>query len=89
MGIQTSPLIVAEVLLLLVQNTSIFTEDFCTAFSQIAPADRLTQRINALLTICEHCNIQSEKFTNPSQSVSCGESISGSGYIYLSAYFHY
>jgi Zn-dependent protease with chaperone function len=50
---QTDPLLVAEALLLVVQNTSIFTEDFCTAFSQIAPADRLTQRIEALLEIAQ------------------------------------
>jgi Zn-dependent protease with chaperone function len=50
---QTDPLLVAEALLLVVQNTSIFTENFCTAFSQVAPVDRLTQRIDALLAIAE------------------------------------
>lgn len=58
---QTDPLLVAEALLLVVKNTSIFTEDFCTAFSQVAPVDRLTQRINALLAICEDPNIPSQK----------------------------
>jgi Zn-dependent protease with chaperone function len=48
---QTDPLLVAEALLLVVQNTSIFTDNLCAAFSQIAPADRLNQRIDALLTI--------------------------------------
>jgi Zn-dependent protease with chaperone function len=48
---QTDPLLVAEALLLVVQNASIFTENFCTAFSQIAPVDRLNQRIDALVAI--------------------------------------
>ena len=50
---QTDPLLVAEALLLVVQNTSVFTENFCTAFSQVAPANRLTQRIDALIEIAE------------------------------------
>ncbi len=50
---QTDPLLVAEALLLVVQNTSIFTESFCTAFSQVAPVDRLNQRIDALLAIAQ------------------------------------
>ncbi len=58
---QTDPLLVAEALLLVVQNTSIFTEDFCTAFSQVAPVDRLTQRINALLAVYEPKNMQAQK----------------------------
>lgn len=57
---QTDPLLVAEALLLVVQNTSIFTEDFCTAFSQVAPVDRLNQRINALLAIYESSNIPTQ-----------------------------
>ncbi len=48
---QTDPLLVAEALLLVVQNTPVFTEDFCTAFSQSLPVDRLNQRIEALLEI--------------------------------------
>jgi Zn-dependent protease with chaperone function len=50
---QTDPLFVAEALLLVVQNTSVFTENLCAAFSQLAPADRLNQRIEALLAISE------------------------------------
>ncbi len=50
---QTDPLLVAEALLLVVQNTSVFTENFCTEFSQITPVDRLTQRIDALVEISE------------------------------------
>lgn len=46
---RTDPLLVAEALLAIVQNTPIFTENICAAFSQIAPAERLTQRIEALL----------------------------------------
>jgi Zn-dependent protease with chaperone function len=58
---QTDPLLVAEALLLVVQNTSIFTESFCTGFSQIAPPDRLTQRIDALLEISELTNISTQR----------------------------
>lgn len=58
---QTDPLLVAEALLLVVQNTSLFTENFCTAFSQIAPTDRLTQRIDALLAIAELSQISTQK----------------------------
>ena len=50
---RTDPLLVAEALLLVVQNTSTFTENFCAAFSQMAPADRLDRRIEALLAILE------------------------------------
>lgn len=50
---RTDPLLVAEALLLVVQNTSTFTENFCAAFSQMAPADRLNQRIDALLESLE------------------------------------
>jgi Zn-dependent protease with chaperone function len=50
---QTDPLLVAEALLLVVQPVSIFTESFCTAFSQVAPVDRLNQRIDALLAIAQ------------------------------------
>jgi Zn-dependent protease with chaperone function len=48
---QTDPLSVAEALLLVVQNTSVFTENFCAAFSQFVPVNRLNQRIEALLEI--------------------------------------
>ncbi len=50
---QTDPLLVAEALFLVVQNTSVFTENFCTAFSQVAPPNRLNQRIDALLELAE------------------------------------
>ena len=50
---RTDPLLVAEALLLVVHNASAFTENFCAAFSQIAQADRLNQRIDALLEILE------------------------------------
>jgi Zn-dependent protease with chaperone function len=58
---QTDPLLVAEALLLVVQNTSVFTENFCTGFSQVAPADRLTQRIDALLEISELANLPTQR----------------------------
>ncbi len=61
----TDPLLVAEALLLVVQNTSIFTESFCTGFSQIAPVDRLTQRIDALLEISELTNISTQRLRKP------------------------
>jgi Zn-dependent protease with chaperone function len=47
---QTDALLVAEALLLVIQHKPIFTEPFCAAFNQIAPIDRLHQRIEALLT---------------------------------------
>lgn len=62
---QTDPLLVAEALLLVVQNTLIFTESFCTGFSQIAPADRLTQRIDALLEISEFTNVSTQRLRKP------------------------
>jgi Zn-dependent protease with chaperone function len=55
---RTEPLLVAEALLAIVQNTPIFTENICAAFSQIAPADRLTQRIEALLDRPESNQLQ-------------------------------
>ena len=45
---QTDPLLVAEALLLVVQNTSIYPEAVCAAFNNLVPIDRLTQRIDAL-----------------------------------------
>jgi Zn-dependent protease with chaperone function len=79
---QTNPLLVAEALLLVVQNRSIFTEDFCTAFSQVAPVDRLTQRVNALLAIYEPNQIATQNLSR-SRSVSCGESTDIWMWIYL------
>lgn len=48
---QTDPLLVAEALLAVVQHSTIYPEPFCAAFNNIAPVDRLTQRIEALMTI--------------------------------------
>ncbi len=48
---QTDPLLVAESLLAVVQNSVVYPEPFCTAFNNVAPVDRLTQRIEALMTI--------------------------------------
>ena len=56
---QTDPLLVAEALLLVVQNTPIFTEIFCAPFNQIMPVDRLNQRIDALLMMTEIDSIDS------------------------------
>jgi Zn-dependent protease with chaperone function len=47
---QTDPLLIAEALLFVVQSTSTFTEPCCVAFNNITPPNRLTQRIEALLT---------------------------------------
>ncbi|WP_309735226.1 M56 family metallopeptidase [Chamaesiphon sp. OTE_75_metabat_556] len=46
---RTDPLVVATALLAIVQNTPVFTENICAAFSQAVSPDRLTQRIDALL----------------------------------------
>jgi Zn-dependent protease with chaperone function len=48
---QTEPLLVAEALLAVVQNSTIYPEPFCAAFNNIAPVDRLTQRIEALIML--------------------------------------
>ena len=48
---RTDPLLVAEALLAIVQNTPAMTENFCAAFSQMAPANRIDRRIDALLAI--------------------------------------
>ena len=50
---QTDPLLVAEALLLVVQNTPMFAEPFCALFNQAASTDRLNQRIDALLMMTE------------------------------------
>ncbi len=50
---QTDPLLVAEALLSVVQNLPICSEPFCAAFSEIAPVDRLNQRIDALFTTAD------------------------------------
>jgi Zn-dependent protease with chaperone function len=47
---QTDPLLVAEALLSTVQSTT-FLAPFCVAFNHITPPNRLTQRIDALLTL--------------------------------------
>ncbi len=73
---QTDPLLVAEALLTVVQNSSIYPEPFCAAFNNIAPVDRLTQRIEALMTI-ESTN------TDDRQQITTKESIDRWFYIYL------
>jgi Zn-dependent protease with chaperone function len=50
---QTDPLLVAETLLLVVQNTPIFPDNLCAAFSQMTSASRLDRRIEAILTTTE------------------------------------
>jgi Zn-dependent protease with chaperone function len=64
-SVQTDPLLVAEALLSIVQNTPIFSDNICAAFSQTTPADRLTQRIEALLDRAEpNCNANIEPSYN-------------------------
>ncbi|WP_310485849.1 M56 family metallopeptidase [Chamaesiphon sp. VAR_48_metabat_403] len=65
-SIQTDPLLVAEALLSIVQNTPIFPDNICAAFSQTAPADRLTQRIEALL---DRIEINGNNQIEPSQNL--------------------
>jgi Zn-dependent protease with chaperone function len=48
---QTDPLLVAEALITVLQNSMVYSEPFCVAFNNIAPVDRLTQRIEALMNI--------------------------------------
>jgi Zn-dependent protease with chaperone function len=48
---QTDPLLVAEALVTVVQSAATYPEPFGVAFNNIAPVDRLTQRIEALMTI--------------------------------------
>jgi Zn-dependent protease with chaperone function len=49
---ETDGLLLAETLLLVVQkNTAVFEDTYCAAFSQVASADRLTQRIEALINL--------------------------------------
>jgi Zn-dependent protease with chaperone function len=48
---QTDPLLVAEALITVVQHSTIYPEPFGVAFNNIAPIDRLTQRMEALMTI--------------------------------------
>jgi Zn-dependent protease with chaperone function len=50
---RTDPLLVAETLVSLVQHTPIFPDDTCAAFSQIATVDRLSRRIDTLLSDLE------------------------------------
>jgi Zn-dependent protease with chaperone function len=47
---QTDPLLVAEALLLVIQNPPIFPENLCAAFSQMTATSRLDRRIEAILT---------------------------------------
>ncbi len=49
---ETDGLLLAETLLLVVQkNTVVFEDTYCAAFNQVASADRLTQRIEALINL--------------------------------------
>jgi Zn-dependent protease with chaperone function len=50
---QTDPLLVAEALFLVVQNTAVFADNIGVTFSQLAPSHRLNQRIDALLSTAE------------------------------------
>ncbi len=47
---QTDPLLVAEALLLVIQNTPVFPENLCAAFSQMTAPSRIDRRIDAILT---------------------------------------
>jgi Zn-dependent protease with chaperone function len=47
---QTDNLLLAEALLLVVQDSPAFSEHICAAFSSIVPPNRFAQRIEALLT---------------------------------------
>jgi Zn-dependent protease with chaperone function len=65
---QTDPLLVAEALLAVVQNNAIYPEPFCTAFNNIAPVDRLTQRIEALMAI-ESTSVDDRQNITPKESI--------------------
>lgn len=47
------PLVLAESLLLVVQDAPVISQDFCAAFGEAAPVSRLEERIEALLTAPE------------------------------------
>jgi hypothetical protein len=47
---RTDSLLLAETLLLVVEQSTLFPEGVCAAFSNIAPPHRLVQRIEALLS---------------------------------------
>jgi Zn-dependent protease with chaperone function len=49
----TDSLLLAETLLQVVQYTTVFADNYCAAFNQVAETDRLTQRIEALLAEAE------------------------------------
>jgi Zn-dependent protease with chaperone function len=49
----TDSLLLAETLLLVVQHTTVFEDSYCAAFNHMASPDRLTQRIEALITVPE------------------------------------
>lgn len=65
---QTDPLLVAEALLAVVQHSTIYPEPFCAAFNNIAPVDRLTQRIEALMTI-ESTSADARQDIMPKESI--------------------
>jgi Zn-dependent protease with chaperone function len=48
---ETDSLLLAETLLLVVQNNMVFEDSYCAAFNQVASPDRLTQRIEALINL--------------------------------------
>jgi Zn-dependent protease with chaperone function len=50
---QTDALCLAEALLLVVEQSPLFSDNICAAFSRITSPNRLTQRIEALLTAFE------------------------------------
>jgi Zn-dependent protease with chaperone function len=49
----TDSLLLAESLLLVVQHTTVFENSYCVAFNHVTSPDRLTQRIEALITRSE------------------------------------
>ncbi len=49
----TDPLLVAEALLLVIQNPPVFPENLCAAFSQMTASNRIERRIEAILTTTE------------------------------------
>jgi Peptidase family M48 len=65
---RTDPLIVAEALLSIVQNTPAMTENFCAAFSQMAPVDRIDRRIDALLAISTPQPVDLDRHSPPQLS---------------------
>lgn len=63
---RTDPLLVAEALLSIVQSTPTLTESFCAPFSQMAPANRIDRRIDALLAISTSQPADLDRHCSPS-----------------------